>query len=101
MNPITHFNHALAYIETHLNETLDLKQITQLAQCSEYHFQRMFSYLSGQSLNQYITARRLSLAALDCVQTDKRILDIALKYGYQSNDVFTRAFKDFHGLTPK
>lgn len=100
MNPIIHFNKALEYIESHLNETLDLKQITQIAHCSEYHFQRMFSYLSGQSLHQYISARRLSMAALDCVQTHERILEIALKYGYQSHDVFTRAFKDFHGITP-
>lgn len=100
MNPINHFNQALTYIENHLNESIDLKHATQLAQCSEYHFQRMFSYLSGQSLHQYITSRRLSLAALDCVQTEERILDIALKYGYQNHDVFTRAFKDFHGITP-
>ncbi len=100
MNPITHFNQALTYIESHLNESIDLKHVTHLAHCSEYHFQRMFSYLSGQSLHQYITSRRLSLAAMDCVQTDVRILDIALKYGYQSHDVFTRAFRDFHGITP-
>ena len=100
MNPITNFNQALAYIESHLNESLDLEHVTHLAQCSAYHFQRMFSYLSGQGLHQYISARRLSLAALDCVQTDDRILEIALKYGYQSHDAFTRAFRDHHGITP-
>ena len=60
----------------------------------------MFTYLAQISLHEYIKRRRLSLAAIDCIHTNERILDIALKYGYQSNDSFTRAFVGFHGITP-
>lgn len=100
MNNLKNLNDALDYIEQHLLEELDLNQVDRIAGCSNYHFQRMFTYLAQISLHEYIKRRRLSLAALDCIHTNERILDIALKYGYQSNDSFTRAFTSFHGVTP-
>ncbi len=100
MDNLKDLNDALEYIEEHLLEEIDLNQVDRIAGCSNYHFQRMFTYLAQISLHEYIKRRRLSLAALDCIHTNERILDIALKYGYQSNDSFTRAFVGFHGITP-
>lgn len=100
MDNLKDLNDALEYIEEHLLEEIDINQVDRIAGCSNYHFQRMFTYLAQISLHEYIKRRRLSLAAIDCIQTNERILDIALKYGYQSNDSFTRAFVGFHGNTP-
>ena len=100
MDNLKNLNEALNYIDEHLLEEIDLNQVDRIAGCSNYHFQRMFTYLAQISLHEYIKRRRLSLAALDCIHTNERILDIALKYGYQSNDSFTRAFVGFHGFTP-
>lgn len=100
MDNLKDLNDALEYIEEHLLDEIDLNQVDRIAGCSNYHFQRMFTYLAQISLHEYIKRRRLSLAAIDCINTNERILDIALKYGYQSNDSFTRAFVGFHGNTP-
>ncbi|MCZ8522476.1 MULTISPECIES: AraC family transcriptional regulator [Paenibacillus] len=93
-------NRALAYIEEHLTDEIDMQEVARIALCSAYHFQRMFSFLSGVSLAEYIRRRRLTLAALDLQHQDIRIIDIAVKYGYASPDSFTRAFQQLHGLTP-
>lgn len=100
MENLKNLNDALNFIEQNLLEEIDFAKVDRIAGCSSYHFQRMFSYLAGMSIHEYIKRRRLSLAALDCVQSNDRILDIALKYGYQSNDSFTRAFVACHGITP-
>lgn len=100
MENLKNLNDALEYIEKNLLDEIDFAKVDHIAGCSSYHFQRMFSYLAGMSIHEYIKRRRLSLAALDCVQTHDRILDIAIKYGYQSNDSFTRAFVSCHGITP-
>lgn len=100
MENLKNLNDALMYIELNLLDDIDFTVVDRIAGCSSYHFQRMFSYLAHMSIHEYIKRRRLSLAALDCVQTNERILDIALKYGYQSNDSFTRAFVSCHGITP-
>ena len=100
MDNLKDLNDTLEYIEEHLLDEIDLNQVDRIAGSSNYHFQRMFTYLAQISLHEYIKRRRLSLAAIDCIHTNERILDIALKYGYQSNDSFTRAFVGFHGITP-
>ncbi|KUO49102.1 MAG: AraC family transcriptional regulator, partial [Desulfitibacter sp. BRH_c19] len=71
-----------------------------LAFCSEYHFQRMFSFLAGVTLSEYIRRRRLTLAAFEFNNNSIRIIDVAIKYGYNSPDSFTRAFQSLHGITP-
>lgn len=93
-------NLALAYIEESLDGEIDFKQVERLALCSDYHFRRMFSFLTGINLSEYIRRRRLTLAAFDLLHSDARVIDIAVKYGYSSPDAFTRAFVALHGVTP-
>ena len=100
MDALERMNQALAYIEEALAEEIDFKQVERLALCSEYHFRRMFSFLAGVSLSEYIRRRRLTLAAFELAQRHVLVIDVALKYGYNSPDSFTRAFHSFHGVTP-
>src|SRR5690625_7279627 len=64
MDSLRSMNNALAYIEEHLTEEIDYSEVSKIAYCSEYHFKRMFSFLAGISLSEYIRRRRLSLAAI-------------------------------------
>ena len=100
MDSLSTMNNALTYIEERLTEDIDYTEISKIAYCSEYHFKRMFSFLSGISLSEYIRRRRLSLAALDLKDSDLRIIDVAVKYGYSSADSFSRAFHSIHDILP-
>jgi len=100
MDLLKNMNEAIQYIETNLTNEIDLKEAARRACCSEYHFKRMFSSLAGISLTDYIRRRRLTLAAFELINTDKRVIDIALKYGYSSADAFSRAFQQLHGIIP-
>lgn len=86
--------------EENLTNDIDFKVVARLAFCSEYHFKRMFSFLAGIPLSEYIRRRRLTLAAFDLNNSNLRIIDIAIKYGYSSPDSFARAFQTLHGVTP-
>ncbi|MFC9710627.1 GyrI-like domain-containing protein [Paenibacillus sp. NPDC056933] len=100
MDTLARLNEALGYIEENLTDIVDMKEVAQIACCSEYHFTRMFSFLSGITLSEYIRRRRLTLAALELSRNDSKVIDVALKYGYASPDSFTRAFQSMHGVTP-
>jgi AraC family transcriptional regulator len=100
MDTLKQFNLAMQYIEAHLADDIDFQQVARLACCSEYHFRRVFSYLAGLSLPDYIRQRRLSQAVVDLQQGHLRVIDVAVKYGYGSADAFTRAFQSLHGVTP-
>jgi len=100
MDSLSYLNKAMEYIEEHLTEDIDYREVSKIAYCSEYHFKRMFSFLAGISLSEYIRRRRLTLAALDLKNTNMRIIDVAVKYGYNSADSFSRAFHSFHGILP-
>ena len=100
MNTLKHLNEAMRYIEDNLTNEIDFARVAQHACCSEYHFRRMFSTLSGMTISDYIRRRRLSAAALELRQVDTRVIDLAVKYGYASADAFTRAFQSLHGVTP-
>ncbi|MEL7659868.1 AraC family transcriptional regulator [Acetobacterium wieringae] len=100
MDSLSSMNNALTYIESHLTEVIDFKVLSKIALCSEYHFKRMFSFLSGISLSEYIRRRRLTLAALELKDSNLRIIDIAMKYEYGSADSFSRAFYSVHGILP-
>jgi AraC family transcriptional regulator len=100
MDSLSRMNKALAYIEEHLTEDIDYREVSKIAYCSEYNFKRMFSFLSGIGLSEYIRRRRLTLAALDLKDTNLRIIDVAVKYGYDSADSFSRAFHSMHGILP-
>jgi len=100
MDWLADLNRALQYIEDNLAEDIDLKAAARLARCSEYHFSRMFSFLAGITLSEYIRRRRLTLAAFELQTSDLRIIDAAVKYGYRSADAFSRAFQSLHGIPP-
>jgi len=100
MDMLARLNSALSYIEENLTNDVDYKEAARIACCSEYHFSRMFSFLSGITLSEYIRRRRLTLAALELSHSENKIIEVALKYGYSSPDSFNRAFQSMHGITP-
>ncbi|GEN36317.1 AraC family transcriptional regulator [Aneurinibacillus danicus] len=100
MDSLKNMNEAIKYIEENLTNDIDFKEVAGLAFCSEYHFKRMFSFLAGISLSEYIRRRRLTLAAFELKDSNSKIIDIAMKYGYNSPDSFARAFQNLHGITP-
>ena len=100
MDWLRRLNEAITYIEDNLDGTIDYAQAAQKACCSAYHFQRMFSYMAEVPLSEYIRNRRLSRAAVDLQNGGDKVIDVAVKYGYDSPTAFTRAFQAFHGVTP-
>lgn len=100
MELLKSMNDALNYIEENLTGEIDFKEVARLAVCSEYHFRRMFSFLAGVTLSEYVRRRRLTLAAFELGSSGIRVIDAAVKYGYNSADAFTRAFQELHGITP-
>ena len=92
-------NQVIDYIEKHLTDDLSLERIAEYAGVSDYHFRKIFFYLSGLTLSEYIKNRRLSEANKELLQGAK-VTDVAFKYGYQSVDGFTRAFKKWSGFLP-
>lgn len=93
------FNVIMEYIELHLTEEINMQDVSRIAGVSQYHFKRIFSYISGMSLSEYIRNRRLSKANEELVNGEK-VTTVAFKYGYQSVDGFSRAFKDWNGFLP-
>ncbi|NLU24072.1 MAG: helix-turn-helix domain-containing protein [Clostridiales bacterium] len=100
MDWITGIQRALDYTEAHLTEAIDYEKVAKQACSSPFHFQRMFGMLCGFSLGDYIRMRRLTLAACELQQTGEKVIDIALKYGYDTPESFSRAFARFHGISP-
>jgi AraC family transcriptional regulator len=99
MDLITELNYTIEYIEDHLDEDIILEDIASITSYSPYHFKRIFNYISGISLSEYIRRRRLSVAIFD-LQNGEKVIDVAMKYGYVSADSFARAFTKQHGITP-
>ena len=100
MEWLEHMNAAIEYIEANLAGEISYDRAAQIACCSTYHFQRMFSYITGVPLSEYIRRRRLTLAAFELQAGHVRVIDAALKYGYDSPEAFSRAFKRLHGIMP-
>lgn len=100
MDWLTGIQNAINYIEEHLTEEIDYEIVAKEAACSNFYFQRIFSILCGMTLGDYIRNRRLTLAGNELSAADDKVIDIALKYGYESPESFTRAFSRFHGVTP-
>ena len=92
---------SLAIIEEKIREKLTVEMLAESIHFSKYHYQRIFKEAVGDSVMRYVTRRRLALAADDLVNTDNSILDIALKYGYDSHEGFSRCFKAYMGIAPK
>ena len=91
---------ALDYIEDHITEDLTAAEIAKQAMLSPFYFQKGFAMLCGFTVGEYVKKRRLALAGGELLSTDRKVIDIALKYGYDSPDSFTRAFVRFHGVMP-
>ena len=91
---------AIDYMEDHLTETIDYDVVAAQSYSSSYHFQRVFSILCGFTVGEYIRNRRLTLAGAELAVSDAKVIDVALKYGYESPDSFAKAFQKFHGLLP-
>ena len=100
MEWVERLNQSMNYIEEHLTDEIDYEQLGRIACCSAYHYQRMFTYMAGITLAEYIRRRKLSSAAVDLQGGNERIIDIAEKYGYRSPTAFNRAFQSFHGIAP-
>lgn len=91
---------AIHYIEDHITEELSMDEIAGRVFLSPFYFQKGFSMLCGYTVGEYVRLRRLTLAGSELCMTDHKIIDIAVKYGYDSPDSFTKAFTRFHGVTP-
>lgn len=100
MEWVERLNQSINYIEEHLTSEVDYERLGQIACCSAYHYQRMFAYMAGVTLAEYIRRRKMSLAAVDLQGKNEKIMDVAAKYGYSSPTAFNRAFQSIHGIAP-
>ena len=91
---------AIDYIEENLDKEISYDEAAHIACCSTYYFQRIFSYVSGVSLSEYIRRRKMTQAAFELQRTDNKVIDVAHKYGYSSPTSFNRAFQSVHGIAP-
>lgn len=91
---------AIAFIEDNLTEDIDINEIADKAYVSSFYFQKIFNVLCGFTVGEYIRNRRLTLAAQELCSTNIKVIDVAIKYCYDSADSFTRAFTKFHGVNP-
>lgn len=100
MDWIQGIQRAIDHIEDNITEEIDIEEIASKAYSSTFHFQRVFGILCGMSPGDYIRMRRLSLAGEELSKGNAKIIDIALKYGYDTPESFSRAFTRFHGVSP-
>lgn len=91
---------SLEYIEKNLRNKINLDDLAEKAYLSKYHYHRLFHKIVGESVNSYINKRRMEAAAKELVLSDDRIIDIALRYQYSSQESFSRAFKREYQLAP-
>ena len=91
---------AIEYMEEHLEDSISAQDVADRVNISPFFLQRGFSVMTGYGIGEYLRNRRLYQAALDLRDTDDRVIDIAVRYGYESQESFTKAFSRFHGATP-
>ena len=101
MNYINEMQKAIDYIEINLDKDINFEKVSKKVGMSPFYFHRIFTAMIGVSPTTYIRNRRLTIAAQEISKNDESILDIALKYGFESHEAFSRAFKNFHGIVPK
>ena len=97
---IERFQESIDFMEQNLAEELNIEEIAGKAALSPFYYQRIFGALCGMTVGDYIRARRMTLAAQELIGKDRRVIDVAVKYGYDSPDSFAKAFQKFHGITP-
>jgi AraC family transcriptional regulator len=100
MEWLERLSQSLDYIEENLSGTVSYERAAQIACCSVFHYQRMFSYIAGIPLGEYIRRRRMTEAAFELQTNGMKVIDAALKYGYESPTSFNRAFQGVHGVSP-
>ena len=100
MDFLARMNLALAYVEENLKDGIDHEALARIACCSSYSFHRMFSFMTDTSFSEYVRRRKLTLAAIELQSSNIKVIDLAVKYGYDSPVSFTRAFQTMHGVTP-
>ena len=100
MNWLSRMNDAIDYLESHLQEEIDYARAARIACCSLSRFQRLFEFAADTTLSEYVRSRRMALSAEEMVNSGIKVIDLALKYGYESPEAFTRAFQAFHGISP-
>lgn len=100
MNWIQGIQKAIDYVESNITENIEYEEVAKQAYSSPFHFQRVFGILCGFSLGDYIRMRRLSLAGEELSKGSAKIIDIAMKYAYDTPESFSRAFTRFHGISP-
>lgn len=100
MGWVESLQHAIDYMEAHMEEPVTIEEIAKEANSSVFHFQRTFAILTDCSVAEYLRRRRLTLAAQELSATDQKIIDIAYKYGYDTPEAFSKAFRRQHGVTP-
>ncbi|MNO91160.1 Transposon Tn10 TetD protein [compost metagenome] len=101
MNHDACIKESIEYIEDNLDNKIELKELADKAFLSKYHFHRVFHSVVGEPVAEYIRKRRLKEAASELVTTDNKIVDIALKYQFSSQEAFTKAFKRIYGVPPR
>lgn len=100
MDMLARMSQVINYVENNLTEEINQEEVARIAGCSVYNFYRMFSFITDISFTEYIRRRRLTMAAIELQSSDVRVIDLALKYGYDSPISFSRAFLSLHGITP-
>lgn len=91
---------SMDYIEAHLTDPLETETLALVSGISPFYYQRIFGALCGMTIGEYIRSRRMTLAAQELSSTDAKVIDVALKFGYDSPDSFAKAFSRFHGVSP-
>jgi len=100
MEWLKRMENALERIESRLDAPLSIEEIAAAAHSSPFHFQRMFTFVTGMTVAEYIRNRRLTLAAMELAASGARVVDVALKYGYDTPESFAKAFRRLHGIPP-
>ncbi|MCL2774709.1 MAG: AraC family transcriptional regulator [Oscillospiraceae bacterium] len=100
MNWSENINEAIDYIENNLTEKIDYNKAARISCCSLNKFQRLFLFVTDINVSEYVRRRRMTLAAEELMKSDIKIIDLALKYSYESPEAFTRAYQSFHGYPP-
>ena len=100
MNWIQYLTKAVDYIENHLTEEINIDEVSSQSYMSSSHFQLIFHLVMGMTIGEYIRNRRLSLAAQDLLQPNSRIIDTAMRYQYDTQESFSKAFTRFHSVPP-
>ncbi|NBI29653.1 helix-turn-helix domain-containing protein [Chengkuizengella marina] len=100
MNMLQSMNECIEYIEKNMNQKIELSVLARKSLSSKFHFQRMFHMLTGYTIAEYIRKRRLTLAAQELTNTKTKVINVALKYGYETPESFSKAFRRVHGISP-